>query len=83
MICHGDNDYETGDDADPNGEDVCDYDGPIDAYASHYPSIVCTQKSLSVQPSPENQRCNLFQTKAVVGPDLAQKLLLMEEVVGI
>ena len=34
-----DNEYEIGDDANPNEEDdVCDDDGPIDAYATHYPT---------------------------------------------
>ena len=78
MLINEDNEYETGDDADPNDDDDCydDEDGPLDAYATHYPSIVCTQKSLSVTQSPENQRCNLFQTKAVVGPQMACKVII-------
>jgi hypothetical protein len=79
MLVNEDNEYETGDDADPDEED--DYDekgGPLDAYATHYPTIVCTQKAaaLSVIPSPENQRCNLFQTKAIVGPQMACKVII-------
>ena len=71
MIITADNEYETGDDADPNEEnDYYEEDGPIDAYATHYPTIVCTQ-ALSVIPSAESQRCNLFQTKAIVGPRMA------------
>ena len=72
MIINEDNEYEIGDDADPNDDDACDDDdGPIDAYATHYPTIVCTQKSLSVIPSKDNQRCNLFQTKAIIGPQMS------------
>ena len=78
MLINEDNEYETGDDADPNDDDVYVYDdddGPIDAYATNYPTIVCTQ-TLSVTPSPENQRCNLFQTKVVVGPQMACKVII-------
>ena len=52
MLINEDNEYETGDDADPNDDDdACDDDdGPLDAYATHYPTIVCTQ-TLSVTPS--------------------------------
>ena len=37
MLVNEDNEYETGDDADPNeDDDACeDEDGPIDAYATH------------------------------------------------
>ena len=76
MIINADNEYETGDDADPNDDDIYDDDdGPIDAYATHYPTIVCTQ-ALSVVPSEESQRCNLFQTKAIVGPQMACKVII-------
>ena len=76
MIINADDEYETGDDADPTEEDISDEeDGPIDAYATHYPTIVCTQ-ALSVQPSDEGQRCNLFQTKAIVGPKMACKVII-------
>ena len=45
--------YETGDDADPDSEIwEEDEDGSIDAYATHYPTIVCSPKVLSVTPSP-------------------------------
>ena len=42
MIINADDEYEIGDDADPNEEDTYDDDGPIDAYATHYLTIVCT-----------------------------------------
>jgi hypothetical protein len=57
--------YETGDDADPESD--CwqeDEDGSLDAYATHLPTIVFSPKVL-------DQRFNLFQTKAIVGPDKA------------
>ena len=57
MLINEDNEYETGDDADPTEEDDCDEQGgPLDAYATHYPTIVCSQNAaaLSVIPSPEN-----------------------------
>ena len=77
MIINEDNEYETGDDADPNdGDNGYESDGPLDAYATHIPSIVCTQKSLSVTPSPENQRYNLFQTKAIIGLNMACKVII-------
>ena len=78
MLINEDNEYETGDDDDPDDDDACDDDGdgPLDAYATHYPSIVCTQRSLSVSPSLENQRCNLFQTKAIVVPQMACKVII-------
>ena len=80
MLINEDNEYETGDDADPDSEPLDDEgyssDGPLDAYATHYPTIVCSQKVLNVTPSSENQRCNLFQTKAVIGPGKACKVII-------
>ena len=73
--------YETDDDADPDfallGDDEDSPNGPLYADATHLPSIVCTPKVLSVVPSPaEEQRCNLFQTKAVVGHVKACKVII-------
>ncbi|KAK1650346.1 hypothetical protein QYE76_068151 [Lolium multiflorum] len=61
MIINEDNEYETGDDVDPNAPDDDDYD---------------TMRVLNVQPSASTQRCNLFQTKALVGPDKACKVII-------
>ena len=48
-------------------------DGALDAYATYFPAIVCSQNTLHVKQMSEDQRCNLFQTKAVVGPQMAWK----------
>ena len=60
MLINEDNEYETGDDADPDSEPLDDEgyssDGPLDAYATHYPTIICSQKVLNVTPSSENQQ---------------------------
>jgi hypothetical protein len=71
------NEYGTGNDADPDGSDDDDFghDG-VDAYPSIANNIVCSQCVLNVSPTSEIQRCNLFQTKALVGPDKACKLIL-------
>ena len=37
---------------------------------------MCSQRVLNVSPSSENQRCNLFQTKAIVGPSKACKVII-------
>ncbi|KAK1665882.1 hypothetical protein QYE76_054041 [Lolium multiflorum] len=69
-----DNEYETGDDVDPNASDDDDYDTDgEDAYPSDARTIVVSQRALNVLPSASTQRCNLFQTKALVGPDKACK----------
>jgi hypothetical protein len=66
------NGYETGDDADPFGyEDECE-----DAYANSCHIIVVSPCMLSVQPSVDSQRCNLFQSKALVGPNKACKVII-------
>jgi hypothetical protein len=78
MIVNEDtNEYETGDDADPDGSDDDDFghDG-ADAYPSTANNIVCSQHVLNVSPTSESQRCNFFQTKALVGPDKACKLII-------
>ncbi|XP_014751732.1 uncharacterized protein LOC106865663 [Brachypodium distachyon] len=80
MLVNEDLEYETGDDTDPESEPLEDEDaydeGAVDAYATHFPTIVCSQRVLNVTPSPENQRCNLFQTKAIVGPSKACKVII-------
>ena len=78
MIVNADNEYETGDDADPYASDEDGYtsEGGMDAFASPAPTIVVSQRALSVQPQSESQRCNLFQTKALVGPNKACKVII-------
>ncbi|KAK1670199.1 hypothetical protein QYE76_058358 [Lolium multiflorum] len=67
-------DNETGDDVDPNAPDNDDYDTDgEDAYPSDARTIVVSRRALNVLPSASTQRCNLFQTKALVGPDKACK----------
>ncbi|KAK1664802.1 hypothetical protein QYE76_052961 [Lolium multiflorum] len=67
MIINDDNEYETGDDADPDAPEDDDYDSDsFDAYPSEAQTIVVSQRVLNVQPS-ASKRCNLFQTKALVG----------------
>ncbi|KAK1621095.1 hypothetical protein QYE76_026612 [Lolium multiflorum] len=81
MFINEDNEYETGDDVDPNAPDDDDYDTDgEDAYPSDARTIVVSQRALNVLPSASTQRCNLFQTKALVGPD---KSLLMAGVAAI
>ncbi|KAK1570073.1 hypothetical protein QYE76_016379 [Lolium multiflorum] len=55
------------DDDDTDGED---------AYPSNARTIVVSQRALNVLPSASTQRCNLFQTKALVGPDKACKVII-------
>ncbi|KAK1616313.1 hypothetical protein QYE76_021830 [Lolium multiflorum] len=77
MIINEDNEYETGDDVDPNAPDDDDYDTDgEDAYPSDVRTIVVSQRALNVLPSASTQRCNLFQTKALVGPDKACKVII-------
>ncbi|KAK1641720.1 hypothetical protein QYE76_059525 [Lolium multiflorum] len=74
MIINDNDEYETRDDADPNAPEDDDYDSDdVDAYPSKARTIVVSQRALNVQPSASTQRCNLFQTKALVGPDKACK----------
>ncbi|KAK1616166.1 hypothetical protein QYE76_021683 [Lolium multiflorum] len=73
MIINEDNEYETGDDVDPNAPEDDDYDTDgEDAYPSDAHTIVVSQRALNVLPS-ASTHCNLFQTKALVGPDKACK----------
>ncbi|KAK1668024.1 hypothetical protein QYE76_056183 [Lolium multiflorum] len=77
MIINEDNEYETGDDVDPNAPDDDDYDTDgEDAYPSDARTIVVSQRALNVLPSASTQRCNLFQTKTLVGPDKACKVII-------
>ncbi|KAK1609838.1 hypothetical protein QYE76_033511 [Lolium multiflorum] len=77
MFVNEDNEYETGDDVDPNAPDDDDYDTDgEDAYPSDARTIVVSQRALNVLPSASTQRCNLFQTKALVGPDKACKVII-------
>ncbi|KAK1698088.1 hypothetical protein QYE76_014785 [Lolium multiflorum] len=77
MIINEDNEYETGDDVDPNAPDDDDYDTDgEDAYPSDARTIVVSQRALNVLPSASTQHCNLFQTKALVGPDKACKVII-------
>ncbi|KAK1613155.1 hypothetical protein QYE76_036828 [Lolium multiflorum] len=76
MFINEDNEYETRDDADPYAPEDDDYDSDgVDAYPSEARTIVVSQRALNVLPSASTQRCNLFQTKALVGPDKACKWL--------
>ncbi|KAK1645357.1 hypothetical protein QYE76_063162 [Lolium multiflorum] len=56
-------------------DDDYDTDGE-DAYPSDARTIVVSQRSLNVLPSASTQCCNLFQTKALVGPDKACKVII-------
>ncbi|KAK1653101.1 hypothetical protein QYE76_070906 [Lolium multiflorum] len=77
MFINEDNEYETGDDVDPNAPDDDDYDTDgEDAYPSDARTIVVSQRALNVLPSASTQRCNLFQTKALVGLDKACKVII-------
>ncbi|KAK1625984.1 hypothetical protein QYE76_000299 [Lolium multiflorum] len=80
MIINEDNAYDTGDDVDPYAPEDDDYDTDgVDAYPSDARTIVVSQRALIVLPSASTQRCNLFQTKALVGPDKACKVHFRED----
>jgi hypothetical protein len=77
MIINEDDEYETGHDANPEAPEDDEYDSDgVDAYPSEARTIVVSQHALNVQPSAPTQRCNLFQTKALVGPDKACKVTI-------
>ncbi|KAK1620160.1 hypothetical protein QYE76_025677 [Lolium multiflorum] len=77
MIINEDNEYETGDDVDPNAPEDDDYDiDGEDAYPSDARTIVVSQRALNVLPSASTQRCNLIQTKALIGPGKACKVII-------
>src|SRR4051812_45396394 len=48
----------------------------MDAFPEHAPTIVVSPRILSVQPVVDSQRCNLFQTKSLVGPNKACKVII-------
>ncbi|KAK1631313.1 hypothetical protein QYE76_005628 [Lolium multiflorum] len=78
MIINEDNEYETGDDVDPNAPEDDDYDSDgVDAFPSEARTIGVSQRALNVQPSASTQRCNLFQTKALVGLNKACKVIIV------
>ncbi|KAK1680069.1 hypothetical protein QYE76_040917 [Lolium multiflorum] len=77
MIINDNDEYETGDDAGPDAPEDDDYDSDgVDAFPSEARTIVVSQRALNMQPSASTQRCNLFQTKALVGPDKACKVII-------
>ncbi|KAK1677547.1 hypothetical protein QYE76_038395 [Lolium multiflorum] len=77
MIVNGHDEYETRDDADPYAPEDDDYDSDdVDAFLSEARTIVVSQRALNVQLSASTQRCNLFETKALVGPDKACKVII-------
>ncbi|KAK1677603.1 hypothetical protein QYE76_038451 [Lolium multiflorum] len=78
MFINEDNEYEDNEyDADLQAPKDDDYDSDsVDAYLSKARTIVVSQRALNVQPSASTQRCNLFQTKPLVGPDKACKVII-------
>jgi hypothetical protein len=48
----------------------------MDAFASPAPTIVVSHCALSVQPHADSQCCNMFQTKALVGPNKTCKVII-------
>jgi hypothetical protein len=77
MIINDHDEFETGDDADPYTPEDDDYDSDgLDPFLSEARTIVVSQRALNVQPSASTQRFNLFQTKALVGPDKACKVII-------
>ena len=68
--------YEADDDEDPYApnEDGYTSEGGMDAFASPAPTIFGSPPALTVQPQADSQRCNLFQTKVLVGPNKACKV---------
>ncbi|KAK1665747.1 hypothetical protein QYE76_053906 [Lolium multiflorum] len=76
MFINEDNEYEAGDDVDPNAPDNDDYDTMVKMHIPDARTIVVSQRALNVLPNASTQRCNLFQTKALVGPDKACKVII-------
>jgi hypothetical protein len=69
--------YETGDDADPFEEEPVEVNEEIYyCDASPNPVFVCSPRVLQVSPSPDDQRCNLFQTRADVSEGRACKVII-------
>ncbi|KAK1683644.1 hypothetical protein QYE76_044492 [Lolium multiflorum] len=77
MIINDNDEYDTKDDVDPDAPEDDDYNSDgVYAFPSEARTIVVSQRALNVQPSASTQRCNLFQTKALVGPDKACKVII-------
>ena len=71
--------YETGNDDDEltvSTNDECPCVDGCDAFATTAPIIVVSQRALTVTSNAESQRCNLFQTKALVGQNKACKVII-------
>ncbi|KAK1698184.1 hypothetical protein QYE76_014881 [Lolium multiflorum] len=76
MFINEDNEHETGDDVDPNAPDDDDYDTDgEDAYPSMLAPLLC-RSVLLMCCLVHLLSCNLFQTKALVGPDKACKVII-------
>ena len=73
MFVNEQGEVESGDEA--SEDDIDDGEDGADAYAERAPTIVVSSRVLSVQPVEESQRCNLFQTRALVGPNKACKVI--------
>jgi hypothetical protein len=77
MIVHAYGGYETGDDVDPFEEELVEVNEEIYyCDASPNPMYVCSPQVLQVSPSPDDQRCNLFQTRADVSEGRACKVII-------
>jgi hypothetical protein len=72
MVVNENDEHEIRVDADPFGSD----DEGVDAYPEPSPIIVVSPCTLSVQPNVDSRHCNLFQTKALVGPNKACKVII-------
>ncbi|KAK1664550.1 hypothetical protein QYE76_052709 [Lolium multiflorum] len=77
MIINEDNEYEAGDDADTDAPEDDNYDSDnVDAFPSETQTIVVSHHAFNVQPSASTQRCNLFQTNALVGTNKACRVII-------
>ena len=74
MFVNEQGEVENGDEA--SGDDIDDGEDGADAYAERAPTIVVSSRVLSVQPVEESQHSNLFQTKSLVGPNKACKVII-------
>ncbi|KAK1661146.1 hypothetical protein QYE76_049305 [Lolium multiflorum] len=75
MIINEDNEYETGDDVDPNTPKMMTMTPMVKMHIRRCSHHCCVMRALNVLPS-ASTRCNLFQTKALVGPDKACKVII-------
>lgn len=67
--------YETGND-DDDDEPLVSADVACDAFATNAPIIVVSTRALPMTSHADSQRCNLFQTKALVGQNKACKVII-------